>query len=204
MANDSAPRRSAARTAERRRRADAERSIAAILDAALDAVSERGDVNMSELARAAGVGRVTLYTHFPGKEDLLDAVMTRAIEDANAVLAEAEPPGGLPARDALAQVIRRAWPVLDRYRRLHTAAARVLGAERMRAHHDAPMRLVAGLIDRGREEGGIRADLPRDWLITVVYSTLHAAALEVDAGRLTPAEAPEILVATLLPALSPT
>ena len=51
----------------RRRRSDAERSIAAIVGAAVDAFGRRSDVSMSEIATAAGVGRVTLYAHFPSR-----------------------------------------------------------------------------------------------------------------------------------------
>ena len=54
-------------TRTRRRRSDAERSIAAIVGAAVEAFGRRSDVSMSEIATAAGVGRVTLYAHFPSR-----------------------------------------------------------------------------------------------------------------------------------------
>jgi TetR/AcrR family transcriptional repressor of mexCD-oprJ operon len=63
-----------ARTSARRRRADAERSIGAIVEAAVESFRRRPDVTMSEIASAAGVGRVTLYAHFPSREALVEAV----------------------------------------------------------------------------------------------------------------------------------
>ncbi|GIH95183.1 TetR/AcrR family transcriptional regulator [Planobispora siamensis] len=185
-----------------RRRADAERSIASIVEAALAAFRRDTDATMADIARTAGVGRVTLYSHFPSREDLLDEVMRRAIDDARVVLT-ALPAEGLPAREALAGVIRSCWQVLDRYRSLHAAATRVLGPERMRAHHDEPMAAVGALVDRGREDGSIRADLPRDWLLATVYSLLHAAASEVEAGRLPAGEAAAVLEATVDSVLTP-
>ncbi len=44
---------------KRRRRADAERSVARILDAAVDALASDPEVSMAEIARRAGVVRAT-------------------------------------------------------------------------------------------------------------------------------------------------
>jgi AcrR family transcriptional regulator len=58
----------------RRRRADAERNRAHVLDAARELFGQRGDeVQMDEVARHAGVGVGTLYRHFPTKEALVAA-----------------------------------------------------------------------------------------------------------------------------------
>ena len=51
--------------APKRRRADADRSVAAILDAALEALASDPDSSMSEIARRAGVVSGTIYVHFP-------------------------------------------------------------------------------------------------------------------------------------------
>jgi len=61
---------------------------------------------------------------------------------------------------------------------------------------------VAHLIDRGQGDGDFRTDLPRDWLVATFYSLLHAAAEEVDAGRLPHDRAPDVLEATILAALA--
>src|SRR6478609_2222562 len=63
---------------QRRRRADADRSVLAIRQAALEALASDPDASMAEIARRAGVVRATIYAHFPTREALLDAVMENA------------------------------------------------------------------------------------------------------------------------------
>lgn len=46
-----------------------------------------------------------------------------------------------------------------------------------------------------------RTDLPLSWLVTTVYSLLHAAADDVNTRRLKQSDAADVLEATLLPVL---
>jgi AcrR family transcriptional regulator len=58
----------------RKPRADAERNRARILTVARALFAERGaDVQLPEVARAAGIGIGTVYRHFPAREDLVEA-----------------------------------------------------------------------------------------------------------------------------------
>ena len=84
-----------------RRRADAERSIARILDAALDALASDPDASMAEIARRARVVRATIYVHFPTRDALIDAVTHRAMHEVSAAIDAAEPERG-DAVDAFA------------------------------------------------------------------------------------------------------
>ena len=185
-----------------RRRADAERNIVAILDAALATFAERPDATMADIARAAGVGRVTLYAHFPSREQLVTAALDRAVAEVGVAL-EDSTLDDAPADQALATLIGSSWQVLDRHRMLFEAAQRSIDHARLRQHHDPAMARFDKLIARGQAEGRFRTDLPRGWLVTIVYSLLHAAAEEVNAGRMPPADAAGTLQATILPALAP-
>jgi Zn-dependent protease with chaperone function len=60
---------------------------------------------------------------------------------------------------------------------------------------------LLGLLTRGQAQGAFRDDLPVQWLVTVFYSLIHAAAAEVQARRLSAKAAPDILADTLLAAL---
>ena len=189
-----------------RRRADAERNIAAILDAALRCFTEDPQATMADVARAAGVGRVTLYAHFSSREQLLEAALDRAIAEVAAASAAVDAevtaaPAGVPADEVLARYVRSSWWVLDRHRMLFETAERSLPPERLRAHHGPTLGDFDTLLARGRDEGTFRTDLPVAWLTTVIYSLFHAAAQDVNVGRLPREEAADVLTATLLPLL---
>lgn len=186
-------------TRSRPRRADAERNIDAIVAAALECFTERPDTSMTAIAHAAGVSRVTLYTHFPTREEVLAAALDLAVADAERALSDADEG---PADEALASVIRSSWAVLGRYRNL-MVAAEGLSPQQVRDTHRRALDRVALLVDRGRREGVFRTDMAAEWIVTVFYSLVHAAAREVTEGRMTPEQAGTVLERTLRTAVAP-
>jgi AcrR family transcriptional regulator len=183
------------------RRADAERNIAAIVDTGLELFSRNGSASMTDVARAAGIGRVTLYAHFPSRTELIKALLQRAIEQADEAL-DIDIPPGERADQTLARLLRGGWPTLERDRQLRANIAGVISPQWLRAHHDRALIRLETLITQGQLDGVFRTDLSAPWMLTVIYSLLHAAAQEVDAGRLSAADVPGLLAATLLPAFA--
>src|ERR1700761_7508875 len=76
-------------------RADAQRNVAALLEAAKTVFARSGvDAPAKEIADLAGVGVGTLYRHFPQRSDLVVAVLQHGIDAcAEAALAAAREPG---------------------------------------------------------------------------------------------------------------
>ncbi len=76
----------------RAKRADAQRSMAALLEAALRVFTASGvDTPYRTIADAAGVGMGTIYRHFPQRSDLIIAVYRRELQacaDAATALSE--------------------------------------------------------------------------------------------------------------------
>ena len=70
-----------AETEQPRKRADARRNEATLLDAAAAAFVDSGvEVPVREIARRAGVGVGTIYRHFPTRGDLVVAVFRHQVE----------------------------------------------------------------------------------------------------------------------------
>ena len=187
--------------ASKRQRADARRNVAAILDAATECLARDPEVSIADIAAAAGVGRITLYGHFKTRAELIDAVVVRTIEHADAILVAPET-GGDP-RDALAGLVAASWQIVHQFRNILLAAHRELPAERIRGVHDPILRRVQDLIARGQQAGAFRRDLPKQWLVTTAFSLMHAAAEDASVGRIKAGDAPRLITATLLAALTP-
>jgi AcrR family transcriptional regulator len=183
-----------------RRRADAERSVARILDAAVDALASDPEASMTEIARRAGVVRATIYVHFPTRESLIDAVTRRAMAEVSAVIDAAQPHRG-DAAGALRRVLRSAWRTLGRYHALVTINTRLPHAE-LHAKHRSVLATLEPLVERGQRDGSFRADVPAAWHLSMVMALLHAASAELEAGRLPEERIEAAVLATVLGALS--
>lgn len=184
-----------------RRRADAERSIARILGAAVDALATNPDASMAAIARRAGLVRATIYVHFPTREALIDAVTDRALEEVSTAIDAAEPDRGT-AEDALARVVRSTWRTLGRYHALVAINTQRHGHAELHAKHHAVLARLAPLITRGQADGRFHPNVSAAWHLAMLLALVHAASGELQAGRVTDADAEPALVATVLGALS--
>jgi TetR/AcrR family transcriptional regulator, mexCD-oprJ operon repressor len=183
------------------RRADAQRNIATIIEAATDCLARDPAASTSEIAKAAGVGRVTLYGHFPSRAELVNAVFVHAIEVGEETLGQVDLSGD--PRAALSRLVDSSWQLVDRYRSLLMAAQETLPAGRIRELHADPMARVERLLERGRADGVFRTDLPVAWLVSVMHNVMHGAAGDLEAGRITTTQAAPYITATLLAAFTP-
>ncbi len=191
----------AATTAPKRRRADADRSVAAILDAALEALASDPDSSMSEIARRAGVVRATIYVHFPTRESLLDAVMEYAVGQVAEAMRSAEPQRGEPV-EALGRVLRATWQQLAQFHGLLALNTARLSAEELRRRHVPMLDQLEPLIERGQKRGVFRSDLPVSWQLAVIRSIVHTASHEIQGGRIPESEVEETMISTILGAIS--
>jgi AcrR family transcriptional regulator len=157
--------------ATRRRRADAQRNLDALLDAAKAVFATAGvDAPAKEITDRAGVGVGTLYRHFPQRSDLVLAVLKHEIDacaDAGAELSAAGPPAA-----ALAKWIQRYTELVATKAGLASALQSADAAHQaLREHFYLRMSpVLERLLDAARTAGEIRTDVP-------AADVLHAVAL---------------------------
>lgn len=178
------------------KRADARRNIEAILDAATRLLATNPDASVQDIAKAAGVGRVTLYGHFDSRTALVAQVATRAIDETELALREVDIEGD--PRAALARLLEASWYLTHRFGGIVIAAGQALPAEQIRLAHENPAQRVRALLERGRQEGVFRADMPVEWQIITIQAVLHAASGAVHREELSVADAPRLVVETAL------
>lgn len=159
----------ASEPAPRRLRADAQRNIDSLLEAAKAAFGTSGvDAPAKQVADLAGVGVGTLYRHFPQRSDLVKAVFQREVDataDAAPALTAAHEPGValekwlhryadfLATKQGLAAALHSGDPAFD-----------ALPAYFMQRLGPA----LGSLLEAAADAGEIRADVgPKDLLYAV-------------------------------------
>jgi AcrR family transcriptional regulator len=181
----------------KRRRADAEHNIAAILGAAVEVLGERPDASMAEIASAAGVARQTVYAHYDSRDALLDAVAERARAQAVAAIDAAAPQRGAPV-EALARLVRAWWEMVEHHARvLEALAATFPGSEEVHAFHSPILERLERLVRRGQRAGDFDRALPPRWIADAFLGLMHTAADDVAAGRIDSEDARRALERTV-------
>jgi AcrR family transcriptional regulator len=140
-------------------RADAERNRRLLLDAAAAAFAEHGlEVGVGEIASRAGVGRGTLFRHFPTKEHLIAAVVVDRMHQASGrgheLLADPDPGGAIFT--LLAAMVESAQTDRALFEAVNDT---VLANEDIRAAHAELTDVLDRLLRRAQDAGAVRDDV---------------------------------------------
>lgn len=178
-------------------RADAERNVRAIIDAAITLLAAEPDASMERVAAAAGVGRATVYRHFASREHLVRAIHDRALQDARDAVLSSRPDEG-PALDALRRAVEAILRVADRYRLLRQVQP---GDRELRARAEEVGVPLIALLERGQRDGDLRDDLAPRWAAGALGALIQGVTLAMVQGEVRERDAAELVVTTLVDGL---
>ncbi|MDT5323798.1 MAG: hypothetical protein QOF25_950 [Mycobacterium sp.] len=166
-----------------------ERTRAVILDAAARVLGRRPDAAMVDIADEAGVGRATLYRHFPTRDSLLQGAADAGVAELTEGIAAANL-GDLSVERAIARLTSVFLRTGAKYAALITQDEdRQDSIDKERV-----IQPVRDVIDRGVREGVLRADPPADVLFEMFSALLERALWLTVAGTTTPEAATDAVV----------
>jgi AcrR family transcriptional regulator len=147
--------------------------------------------SLSDVARAAGVGRTTLHKRFPTRSDLIRAVASDALDLIESVSCEVD----FSRDDAIEELVTRLVALGPRVEFLLRFPGLELDEE-LAARIRAMDRPVLDLITR-LQGTRLRRDLPAWWILQTLYAGLFNAWEAITDGRLAPLDAPRFVLTTV-------
>lgn len=154
-------------------RADAERTMTTILEAAERTLSRDPAATMEQIAEAAGVARTTVHRRFATREALIDTLAVWATQRFAAAV-DAAHPDTAPPLVALYQTTANVLGVKTSWGFAMSRASSA-NPEVARVHSDV-RDTCERLFRRAREAGVLRADVDIPWTRRVYYALIHEAA----------------------------
>jgi AcrR family transcriptional regulator len=191
-------------TSDARLRSDARRNRRTVLDAAVALLAQRPQATMQEVADASGLGRTTVYRHFPRRQDLIDALYEEVLREAAETVQEAVARADT-ARELLCDLGTRIIAIGDRYRFLdaHPELRERALAGRSEAEGGRENDPLHDYLTQAQARGEVRGDLPVAWMLTTLRGLGVVAMVEVSAGRMSVEEAGRHVGETCASAFAP-
>lgn len=168
----------------------------ALLNAATELLARNPAASLTEIADYAGIGKATLHRYVAGRDELMLALATRALDEVTAAIAQCEPERG-SAVEALTRIVEALVPLGDKLFLLLNESAITNHPEVAAAEMNSRAPMLA-LIRRGQASGELRTDLTAEWLLHHMDYALFATWQAVHEGWVARKEAARLLSTTLL------
>lgn len=166
-----------------------------LIDVAIDLFAKRPNATMVELAKTAGVTRMTINRLFGTREELTKEIAFHCIAVTDQACTDAIE-SVEKAIDKLRAIILALVPYADKYHFLwhHSNVWEEESVASEFARHSKDLSM---LIDEAKDDGDIVASIPNAWIIAVLDSTLYAAIRASSAGDIAVNDAAMLVERTL-------
>lgn len=168
----------------------------AVVRAAIALFAVREGASLDDVAAAAGVARATLFRHFGSRDELVRAAGLQSLAELEEALRHADLARGT-ARDRLLRLLEVLVPAGQKLRFVYRCADLVDDDALLRAEARLD-RHIAPVLEAAVRAGLVARDLGGVWLSEVFESLLYASWTAVARGAVAPADAPRLLMRTLL------
>ncbi|MEU1045271.1 helix-turn-helix domain-containing protein [Streptomyces sp. NPDC005897] len=160
-------------------RADTERTVRRILEAAERVLSANPAATMEQIAAAAGVARTTVHRRFASRDALITALAAWATQRFHEAVDAARPDTAPPAV-ALYQVTANVLRVKIGWS--FAMGAVPTDVPEVAHVHAEVLAACERLFTRARDTGLLRPDTDLEWARRVYYALIHEAAAEAPAS----------------------
>lgn len=137
---------------------------------------EAGAATIDDIAKAAGLSKGSIYSYFKNKEELLAAIVERAVEGDAAMFAAASEHSAT-SWDAFWEVARRVWDFMldpENRERNMLSFERLLvelrSGEIDSRYVDGPIDALSAMLEGAQQEGKVAADLDPRVLATAIWN----------------------------------
>ncbi len=169
-----------------------------IIQQAIACIAQNDTAGLDEIARAAGVGRATLYRYFASRADLINNIKLAAGEELQAVVKPIME-SCLPAKEKLADIVCQLIP-LGASLNVSAYFDQPFKNEepRIKARYLRHLAQARTLAQALKDEGAVSPEIPLAWLVASLDSLIFCAWEKVESGDIAPKQAPWLLLRTFL------
>jgi AcrR family transcriptional regulator len=180
----------------KQQRSDSRRNRQAVVAAAMEVLPGDPTASMATIAERSGLGRTTVYRHFPARADLVRALFEHVVEEATVVTSEVIERGGT-TRETMRALGPAIIGIADRFRFL--AGLRDTSSDQVITDSTLdPNQPTRHFVEAAQRRGEIHPEMPVQWILTSINTLAGGASTEMHSGRLTREEAGRLLGETMV------
>ncbi|MFF4644560.1 TetR/AcrR family transcriptional regulator [Streptomyces sp. NPDC001389] len=164
---------------------------AEVLKSAIPLLSKDRAASMQTVATRAGISRATLVRLFPTRQDLLQAVADKILDDCERILSRTEDEAA-PTSRTLDELIGDYRPFAQLWNLVYVEPE-VFGADQASDRASVVFRRTVSFVERAQKAGLMRTDMPAPWLASTFCSIAETAWELTLEGHMGARQAPEFI-----------